>query len=371
MANDLGSLGGSYSYAQGINDSGVIVGRSEYTTVTANASVFHAYFTNAQNVMQDLGSIGKNTKAGSNYAYSSEAYAINNNGTVVGRSHYSNDVANGVNFFVPFRLKLQNGETTLTPQDTLLWSKYNAQNNRLIATGIANAVNNRDIMVGQFNVVSPIYPEAFLGTDKLYNISEYVTNLGTWHLDLAKGINDDGVIVGYGTPDKSNTAVQHAFLLTPISATVTGSLAFEFLDPSAPAQNVTFTFRKPGASDYVVTKSVSSSGSVNLPDVPAGLYTLHISAPRYLSLNVPNVDLRGTGFTLTTDLANLLAGDTDSNNVVDVDDLTTLLFAFNTVKGDGSGLYEAYPTGDINQDGKIDVDDLTDLLFNFNISGDN
>ena len=67
----------------------------------------------------------------------------------------------------------------------------------------------------------------------------------------------------------------------------------------------------------------------------------------------------------------LLNGDVDNNNIVDVDDLTLLLFAFNTAKGDGSGLYEAYPMADLDLNGKIDVDDLTDLLFNFNISGSN
>ena len=65
----------------------------------------------------------------------------------------------------------------------------------------------------------------------------------------------------------------------------------------------------------------------------------------------------------------LVGGDTDNNNIIDVDDLTNLLFAFNTTLGDGSGLYEAHPTADFDLNGKIDVDDLTILLFNFNVSG--
>ena len=84
--------------------------------------------------------------------------------------------------------------------------------------------------------------------------------------------------------------------------------------------------------------------------------------------------------------ADISAGETDSNGIllsgqdgiVDVNDLTYLLFAFNTTQGEGTGLYEQYPAGDIagpgtvafpdrgGPNGIIDVDDLTALLFVFN-----
>ena len=71
-------------------------------------------------------------------------------------------------------------------------------------------------------------------------------------------------------------------------------------------------------------------------------------------------------------------GATGQDGTVDVNDLTYLLFAFNTALGDSSGLFEQYPAADIAGPGNatyadrgtpnnvIDVDDLTAMLFVFN-----
>jgi probable HAF family extracellular repeat protein len=69
---DLGTLGGAYSSAYGLNNSGVVVGKAD----TAVFGQTHA-FTWADGAMQDLGTLG-----GAN----SLAYHINNGGTVVGYS---------------------------------------------------------------------------------------------------------------------------------------------------------------------------------------------------------------------------------------------------------------------------------------------
>jgi probable HAF family extracellular repeat protein len=66
--NDLGTLGGSASYAWGINNDGQVVGYA----VTANG-LSHAFLYNG--TMNDLGTLGGN---------SSLAYAINNSGQAVG-----------------------------------------------------------------------------------------------------------------------------------------------------------------------------------------------------------------------------------------------------------------------------------------------
>lgn len=82
VMEDLGTLGGSNSYAFGINDLGQVTG----TATTAGDRVFHAYrFTGAPGaagVMEDLGTLGGGFSGGQ---------AINNAGQVVGGSYLSGD----------------------------------------------------------------------------------------------------------------------------------------------------------------------------------------------------------------------------------------------------------------------------------------
>jgi len=84
-AGHLGTLGGTKSWAYGINDSGQVVGYS----FTPNPYVFgdyviHAYLTGANGVgMTDLGTLG-----GTN----SFAYGINASGQVVGSSNMTHDL---------------------------------------------------------------------------------------------------------------------------------------------------------------------------------------------------------------------------------------------------------------------------------------
>jgi probable HAF family extracellular repeat protein len=73
---DLGSLGGNFTAAAGINDQGQIVGRSATSTVVG--SPVHA-FLYSNGVMTDLGTLG-----GTN----SEALSINKQGQIVGDAEY-------------------------------------------------------------------------------------------------------------------------------------------------------------------------------------------------------------------------------------------------------------------------------------------
>ncbi|MDN5753501.1 MAG: hypothetical protein L0H15_09500 [Nitrosospira sp.] len=75
----LGTLGGSYTYARGINDSGQVVGWSDTTGGDP-----HAFITGPDGMgMTDLGTLGG--------SYSS-AYDINDSGQVTGRSRTTGNV---------------------------------------------------------------------------------------------------------------------------------------------------------------------------------------------------------------------------------------------------------------------------------------
>jgi probable HAF family extracellular repeat protein len=76
---DLGTLGGFTSLANGINATASVVGSSE---TTRDGDVIHGFVWTAAAGMKDLG-----TLAGGNY---SVAYAINSNGLIAGSSNLSN-----------------------------------------------------------------------------------------------------------------------------------------------------------------------------------------------------------------------------------------------------------------------------------------
>jgi probable HAF family extracellular repeat protein len=190
---EIGTLGGNYNIAYGINDYGQVVGQA----TTPGDYTFYAYLCSGGTTMTNLGTLSGGT--------ASTAYAINNSGQVVGQA----DISSG-----PNSLAL-----------AFLWSSGSGMQNLGTFGGnysIAYAINNLGQVVGGANTSSDGYDDAFLYSGGvMQDLNNLISPNSGWVLEDATGINDSGQICG----DGEYQGKQDAFLLTPISTPEPSALA--------------------------------------------------------------------------------------------------------------------------------------------------
>jgi hypothetical protein len=109
----------------------------------------------------------------------------------------------------------------------------------------------------------------------------------------------------------------------------------------------------------IAQTQTDDSGSFQFADVPAGNYVVTVQVSGALALQGTVTVTAGQMAALP--LANLVVGDTNGDNVIDLADAAMVAANFN-IEG-------AVPQADLNQDGMIDIRDLTLLGGYFGIEG--
>jgi len=232
----LGSFGGDYGAARGINAAGQAVGISRYASGARHAFVWH------QGTMTDIDDMGPGT-----YDFS-DAYDINENGQVVG--DYSRvygtdhaflweqgtgmtdlDTLPGMVHSMAYKINnvgqvVGESSTVFTPGwyslgRACLWENGSVIDLGLLpgnAYSIAWSINDSGLAVGAA-YTDPEHDDldhrAFIwdSVDGIQDLNGMLDSSGAgWTLLVAQDINSRGQIVGWGVNPSGST---HAFLLTP------------------------------------------------------------------------------------------------------------------------------------------------------------
>lgn len=191
----LGTLGGLKSYANAINDSGQVVGQSQYVPEKKYGDK-EAFIWDANNGMTGLGFLGEGTK--------SQAKDISNSGLVVG----SSTGIEGNYYHDAFIWDATNGM-----QQLATWGDSTGS-----ATYIASAVNDSGEVIGYRRKGGASNPKDVLlwtDTDTVWNMQDLIMDAEGWTLTEAFDMNNDGWIIASAHLDGEPEDYNHLLLLKP------------------------------------------------------------------------------------------------------------------------------------------------------------
>lgn len=219
---DIGTLGGNYAHPYSINDAGQIVGESYKDNQGTDER--YAFLWDKTNGMQQISMLGGNGSRGA---------SINNLGQVAGQSITADNIATHAVFWTSNEgvrdLGTLGGQHSLansineygqvvgvsetgSGNQAYIWDSINGMQKIAFPSNITYSealdINNNAQVVGYTQNGKA---EAFVWDQNngVLNLNDLIDD-SNWHLTIAKAINDNGQIVGYGIINQE----QHAFLLT-------------------------------------------------------------------------------------------------------------------------------------------------------------
>jgi len=307
VATQLGTLGGTQSFAWDINDNNVVVGKAQLSN-----GVWHAFrWQNGQ--MSDLGVMP-------GYEASSEAFAIDNSGQIVFMSASSGNVGHSF---------LRRSDGTTTDLGTL--SGY--------PSTIAAAINDKGLVVG--TAFDPNgQPTAFVWVaGQIYNLNTLASTSG-WTLQTATSVNNAGWVVGSGIHNglPAGYLIKLYVLSATPSPSVGGTISLSgsgpFYDP-----NTTVTVTANPASGYTFASWRGDlSGSTNPTTIKltsSKAITANFAVGRYTLTLASNPS---SGGTITADpLPDPNDGKYAAGTIVTLTANPATGYAFSSWSGDASG----------------------------------
>jgi len=230
VVTDIGTIGGKYSSAFAVSNSGHVVG---YSTIDSNSVKYHA-FEYSNGTMRDIGTLGGNY---------SDARGINEKGVIAGGSYLQNDTVWHAflydSTFIDIGTLGGRHSMAFDVNDkgqAVGYSEVDSSGNMhgfIYSDGLmkdvgsfggylneAQAINNLSQVVGFEYTENGIIP--YLYEDGIiFDINELVGDKGNFlHLNYAGGINDSGQIVGFGS---TKDGLTHAFLASPVHESPTAT----------------------------------------------------------------------------------------------------------------------------------------------------
>lgn len=149
----------------------------------------------------------------------------------------------------------------------------------------------------------------------------------------------------------------YTIMTTPTGGSITGSVSVEGLTDFSGVRVAVWE------NPQISTTSMSD-GSFNLTGVPAGTQKVEFSLRRYLISKITAQVVEGE--TVSLGHVKLRAGDINSDNTVNIQDLTLLATAYRASSAEPNFNVDA----DLNNDGQVNIQDLTLLATNYRVDGD-
>ena len=168
---DLGTLGGTYSEADGVNDNGMVVGKA----ALSGDATRHAFVWTQADGMVDLGTLGGSY---------SEAYAVNSSGQVIGIAATVDDAATHA--------------FSWTQADGMVDLGTLGGNSSVLSCCLGHNVSDNGHVVGQSHTAGNTALHAFLWTQ-----GDGMVDIGTLpggNFSIAYAVNASGQVVGQSSP---------------------------------------------------------------------------------------------------------------------------------------------------------------------------